>query len=143
MLQSEDELHSFLCHQRRMDTILDTWHVGLPNAHPTHPSWGLTEPSTLGFTYLRDSSLSLTWTFRAPRSGRSLPDAGCTLLASLPSSYRCSQHPYCIHQSSCPPTTLGRWLPRNLSSRNSSCLFAAVPLVRPPAGAHGPVVILV
>ena len=46
MLQSVDELHSFLCQQRRMDTILGIRHVPLSNAHPTHPSWGLTEPSS-------------------------------------------------------------------------------------------------
>ena len=40
MPPSFDELHSFLCQQSRMDTILGTRHCRLP-------SWGLTEPSQL------------------------------------------------------------------------------------------------
>ena len=43
MLPFVDELHSFYCQQRRMDTILEkrVRLVRLPNAHPTHPSWEL------------------------------------------------------------------------------------------------------
>ena len=45
MLQSVDELHSFLSQRRRRDTILDTKRVWWPNTHPTHPNRELTEPS--------------------------------------------------------------------------------------------------